>query len=69
MLGGTNVAYYRLYFLNPHGHIERVEDFEAADDLAAIGEAERKGSPPKELWCAGRRVEQWPCPEPAATPH
>ena len=66
---GSKLAYYRLYFLSPAGHIQRVEDFEAADDRAAIGEAARKGVAPRELWCAGRRVEQWPCAEPAEGAH
>ena len=59
------MAYYRLYFLNRHGHIQRVEDFEAADDLTAKARAARELGRPMELWCAGRRVEQWPCGEPA----
>ncbi|HEU4705268.1 MAG TPA: hypothetical protein VFS45_06145 [Sphingomicrobium sp.] len=63
------MADYRLYFLSPEGHIERVEDFEAADDQAAIRAAGRTATAPRELWCAGRRVGQWPCAEPAAAPH
>ena len=62
------MAYYRLYFLNQHGHIQRVEDFEAADDVTAIAKAARERCRPMELWCAGRRVEQWPCPQPAVNP-
>lgn len=63
------MAYYRLYFLSRHGHIQRVEDFEADDDSAAIARAAREGARPMELWCAGRRVEQWPCPEAAENAH
>lgn len=63
------MAYYRLYFLNRDGHIQRVEDFEAPDDRAAIATAAREPVRPIELWCAGRRVEQWPCAEPAETSH
>ena len=59
------MAYYRLYFLNRHGHIQRVDDFEAADDSAAIARAARELGRPMELWCAGRRVEHCPCVEPA----
>ena len=59
------MAYYRLYFLNQHGHIQRVEDFEAADDVTAIAKAVHERGRPMELWCAGRRVQQWPCQEPA----
>ena len=62
------MAYYRLYFLNRHGHIQRVEDFEAADDATAIARAAAEPGRPMELWCAGRRVEQWPCAEPAKNP-
>ena len=56
---------YRLYSLSRDGHIQRVEDFEADDDADAIAEASRRGYAPKELWCGGRRIQQWPCPEPA----
>jgi hypothetical protein len=59
------MANYRLYSLSPEGHIQRVEDFEADDDAEAIAEAGRRGFAPKELWCENRRVQQWPCPEPA----
>ena len=59
------MAYYRLYLLSPGGHISRVEDFEADDDSAAIARAALERARPMELWCAGRRVEQWPCSEPA----
>jgi hypothetical protein len=59
------MANYRLYSLSPEGHIQRVEDFEADDDAEAIAEAGRRGYAPKELWCGGRRLRQWPCPEPA----
>ena len=57
---------YRLYSLSPEGHIQRVEDFEADDDAEAIGEAGRRGYAPKELWCGGRRIQQWPRTEAAA---
>jgi len=63
------MAHYRLYSLSLEGHIQRVEDFEADDDAAAIAEASLRGIAPKELWCGGRRVEQWPCPEPAENNH
>jgi len=60
------MAYYRLYFLSRLGHIQqRVEDFEAADDGTAVAKAAGESCRPMELWCAGRRVEQWPCSEPA----
>ena len=63
------MAHYRLYSLSLEGHIQWVEDFEANDDAAAIAEASHRGIAPKELWCGGRRVEQWPCPEPAENNH
>ena len=63
------MGYYRLYFLGGDGHIQRVADFEAEDDGAAIARAARERGRPMELWCAGRRVEQWPCAEPAEAPH
>ena len=53
------MAYYRLYFLNRRGHIASVQDFDAADDAKAIAVADAVSSQPKELWCSGRRVEQW----------
>ena len=56
------MAYYRLYFLNPQGHIARVADFDAADDAKAIARAEKDGRQPKELWCSSCRVEQWSAP-------
>ena len=59
------MANYRLYSLSPEGHIQRVEDFAADDDAAAIAEASQRGVAPKELWCGNRRIAQWPCPEPA----
>ena len=57
------MASYRLYSLSPEGHIQRVEDFEAEDDGAAIAEASQRGVAPKELWCGTRRLSQWPSPE------
>ena len=56
------MAYYRLYFMNRRGHIARVQDFDAADDAKAIAVADAVSSQPKELWCSGRRVEQWSIP-------
>ena len=53
------MAYYRLYFMNRRGHIARVEDFDAADDLGAIALADTEGTQPKELWCSNRKVKKW----------
>jgi len=55
------MAYYRLYFLDGGDrHIRTFRAFEAEDDRAAIGQAERwQGVHPMELWCAGRKVMHW----------
>ncbi|MDP8994245.1 MAG: hypothetical protein M3N07_04550 [Pseudomonadota bacterium] len=55
------MPYYCLYFINPRsGRIDRLNEFEAADDLEAIrmasGEA---GAQPLELWCLGRKVHHF----------
>jgi hypothetical protein len=42
---------YRLYFFNGGSHIQKVHEFEAEDDAAAMKIAEG--------WRAGRRVELW----------
>ena len=49
---------YRLYRMNPHtGHIEGVEEFDAADDLDAIlFVQDRPRRLPAELWCGGRKL-------------
>ena len=50
--------YYRLYFMNGFsGHIERFEEFEAADDAAAVVTARSmEGHLSLELWCSHRKV-------------
>lgn len=52
------MGYYRLYFMNSFsGHIERFEEFDAADDAAAIVLAKAKQGPlALELWCSHRKV-------------
>ena len=52
------MGYYRLYFMNSFsGHIERFEEFNAADDAAAIVVAKSKQGPSAlELWCSQRKV-------------
>ena len=52
------MSYYRLYFMSTYsGHIERFEEFDAADDNEAIAVAETKRGPlVLELWCSRRKV-------------
>jgi alpha-mannosidase len=54
----TTVPYYRLYLLNrSSGHIDRVEEIDAADDVQAVAvarECERETA--AELWQEGRKV-------------
>jgi hypothetical protein len=58
---GAGVQYYRLYFLNGLGHIDRAHEFEAADDAEAIriSEAWQEGRA-MELWQRNRVVKRWP---------
>ena len=51
---------YRLFFFDDAGHIDRVHEFEAEDDDAAIRIAEswREGRK-MELWQRDRRIEIW----------
>ena len=51
---------YRLYFLDGLGHIERVHEFRAVNDEAAIRlcEAWREGRR-MELWQRERKVRAW----------
>ena len=56
------MPHYRIYFLSSRtGRIEHHEEFEAADDDAALGaiEAHRFGDRPVELWTGGRKVVQF----------
>jgi hypothetical protein len=54
------VHQYRLFFLNGAGHIDRVHEFEADDDEAAIkiSEGWREGRR-MELWRRDRKVKRW----------
>lgn len=49
---------YLLYHMNPaSGHIDRVEDVVAADDVAAIYDIQhRRTTYPLELWRDGRKI-------------
>ena len=49
---------YRLYFIDPEGSIDSVEEFNARDDVEAVRIS--RGSvafQPVELWCRSRIVE------------
>jgi len=52
------MAYYRLYFMNRHsGHIDAVEDFDAASDAEAIERADgRIVRAPFELWSGAQKI-------------
>lgn len=58
---GEKMTYYRLYFMSRgSGHIERYEDFEAADDLMAVRAGRAvAGVQPLELWCEHRKVQRF----------
>ena len=52
------MPWYRLYFMDPGGSIDSVEEFSARDDLEAVrisrGTATRQ---PVELWCRARMID------------
>lgn len=52
------MPYYRLYHLDPFtGHINRAEEIFAADDVAAMYDAQqRRCDHPLELWERSRKV-------------
>ena len=55
------MGYYRLYFMNrSNGHIERFEEFDAADDSSAVSIADGHiGDQPLELWSGHRKVQRF----------
>jgi hypothetical protein len=55
------VAGYRLFFMDRFsGHIDQAREFEAGDDLAAVGIAEGwRSTYPMELWSLDRKVKRW----------
>lgn len=59
---GEIVTYYRLYILGePNGRFIGFEEIEAADDVDALGRAQRfVGEHPLELWCGSRKVRSIP---------
>lgn len=62
------MSYYRLYFWsNRTGRIERFEEFEAQDDIQALGMVEpRLGDQISELWNGSRKVRKF---DPASSRH
>ena len=65
------MSYYRLYFIGrTSGHIERFEEIEAADDVAAVRIARNHaGHQPLELWCRSRKVKRFDATVIAAADH
>lgn len=55
------MPYYRLYHMHPKsGHIDRFDEFEVSDDIAAVIFAETKlNAHPLELWQHGRKVKRF----------
>ena len=61
------MPHYRLYFMNArNGHIDRVNDIQAANDEAAIEMAQPSSGPaPLELWEGLRKVHRFETPQTA----
>jgi hypothetical protein len=55
------MIYYRLYFMDSFsGHIDHFREFQADDDAAAIGLAEKwSEGHPMELWSRQRKLKRW----------
>jgi hypothetical protein len=52
------MPYYRLYFIDPDGAIDSVEEFSARDDVEAVRiSRDSARARPVELWCRSRIVE------------
>ena len=63
------MPYYRLYFIDPDGAIDSVEEFSARDDVEAVRiSRDSSGARAAELWCRARRVEAPPDTRSAPTP-
>lgn len=57
---GGFMSYYRLYFFDRAGHIERFSELEQASDAEAIAAAGELARPqPMELWCGKRLVRRF----------
>lgn len=55
------MPYYRLYFIDPEGAIDSVEEFSARDDVEAVRVSRDSARQmPVELWCRSRIVETLP---------
>ena len=66
---GDELAHYRLYYVGESGHFFRCEEFEAADDQAAIAwSVALRRDHPAELWCGARMVAGFPGPAPPRDP-
>lgn len=64
------MPYYRLYSLNPSsGHIDRVEEIDAANDGAAVAlVTDREHGVAVELWQEGRKLLHLPKPPEVSVP-
>jgi hypothetical protein len=69
------MAYYRLYFFDGDGHIQRFQELQAERDADAIGAARQyRGRHSLELWSGSRLVrtlkpvEPAPAPQPSTPP-
>jgi hypothetical protein len=53
------MPYYRLYFIDPDGAIDSVEEFSARDDVEAVRiSRDAVAAQPVELWCRSRIVDR-----------
>ena len=58
------MSYYRLYYLNQHGHIRHAVDWECADDPSALSiVGKHVDGRAMELWSGERRVAAFPARE------
>ena len=54
------MSYYRLYYLNQHGHIRQAVDWECDGDGSALTMAEQRADGrAMELWSGDRRVAEF----------
>jgi hypothetical protein len=61
------MPYYRLYFFDGAGRIEHFNEFEAATDVLAMGDAGQMQSGARmELWSRARKVKTWAVRQPLA---